>query len=234
MILRQLFDRESCTYTYLLADEATRDAVIIDPVIEKNSRDIGLLNQLGLTLQYTLDTHVHADHITGSGLLAQETGAQIVSAAVNNLERADIQATNGQTIQFGTHTLTILSTPGHTSGCLTFVIHDNDRTMAFTGDALFVRGCGRTDFQQGSPSDLYHSIHEKVYTLGDDTIIYPGHDYKGHTQSTVKEEKAHNPRLKVVISKDEFVDIMNNLNLAYPKHIKVALPANLKCGLTQQ
>jgi sulfur dioxygenase len=232
MILRQLFDRESCTYTYLLADDATRDAIIIDPVIDKTARDLALIHQLGLTLRYTLDTHVHADHITGSGLLAKETGAKIVSAAVNKLSRADVQARNGETIKFGAHILEVLSTPGHTSGCLTFVINNDGKRLAFTGDALFVRGCGRTDFQQGSPADLYNSIHEKVYTLGDETIIYPGHDYNGHTKSTVQEEKAHNPRLKVAISKDEFVHIMDNLNLAYPKHIKVSLPANLQCGLT--
>jgi glyoxylase-like metal-dependent hydrolase (beta-lactamase superfamily II) len=230
MIFRQLFDKETSTYTYILGDVDTGVAVIIDPVIEQVERDIQTLGELGLTLSHALDTHVHADHITGSGVLRQRLGAKTVVSADAQLKCADIDADDGLRIGFGTHELEVRLTPGHTSSCMSFVVVDGEQTMVFTGDALFIRGCGRTDFQQGSPESLYRSVHTKIYSLPDDTLVYPGHDYKGHTVSTVGEEKAHNPRLKLGIDEAGFIAIMNGLNLAYPKKIKESLPANMACG----
>jgi sulfur dioxygenase len=233
MILRQLFDQDTWTYTYLLADEVSREAVIIDPVIEKVERDLKLISELGLKLIYTLDTHVHADHVTGSGTLRERTGALSVVSAVAKVKCADQNVQHGDRIRFGAYELEVRSTPGHTDGCVTYVLHREDETLAFTGDALFIRGCGRTDFQQGSSPDLYHSVHSQIFSLAPNTVIYPGHDYRGHSSSTVAEEKVHNPRLNVGIGKDEFIEIMENLNLANPRLIDVAVPANQTCGVVQ-
>jgi len=230
MIFRQLFDKETSTYTYILGDAAAGVAVIIDPVIEQVERDIKILGELGLTLTHALDTHVHADHITGSGVLRERLGVKTVVSINAKVKCADIDAENGERITFGAYELEIRLTPGHTSSCMSFVVVDGQQTMVFTGDALFVRGCGRTDFQQGSPESLYNSVHTQIYSLPDDTLVYPGHDYKGHTVSTVGEEKAHNPRLNLGIDEAGFAVIMNGLNLAYPKKIKESLPANMACG----
>jgi len=229
MIFRQLFDRDSCTYTYLLADETTGDAVLIDPVRELVERDEQLLSELGLTLRYTLETHVHADHVTGSGLLRQRLGSKSVVAEAGGAACADVQANHGDFIRFGTLALEVRRTPGHTDGCVSFVDHGGKRV--FTGDTMLIRGCGRTDFQQGSPAKLYNSVHTQIFTLPDDFAVYPGHDYKGRTSSTVGEEKMHNARLGGGKSESEFQVIMDNLKLAYPKKLDVAVPANLKCGL---
>ncbi|MDQ6984163.1 MAG: MBL fold metallo-hydrolase [Ghiorsea sp.] len=225
MLLRQLFDEATWTYTYLLADEQSKEAVIIDSVVEKVERDVKLINELGLTLKYAVDTHVHADHITGAGLLRERTACQTGVAASEGVSCADIALKEGDSLQFGKYALKILETPGHTSGCLSFVCDDK----VFTGDALFIRGCGRTDFQAGDANTLYDSITKKLYALPDNTTVYPAHDYKGMMLSTIAEEKAHNPRVK--LGKEGFVDLMNNLNLVMPKHIHVAVPANMKCGL---
>lgn len=230
MILRQLFDQTSWTYTYLLADEDTREAVIIDPVVERVGRDMALLDELRLKLLYTMDTHVHADHVTASGELRERTGAQSVVSARNNVGCVDLAVDDGDTIRFGKYEIEVLATPGHTSGCVSFVLRDGDTTIAFTGDALFIRGCGRTDFQAGDSRSLYNSVREKLFTLPENTVVCPGHDYRGHTRSSVAEERAHNPRLKDGVSEDEFVEIMSNLNLANPKQMDVAVPANLACG----
>lgn len=230
MIFRQLFDKETSTYTYIVGDVDAGVAVIIDPVIEQVERDIKILCELGLRLGHALDTHVHADHITGSGVLRDRLGAKTVVSTDAKVTCADINAEDGLRIGFGAHELEVRLTPGHTSSCMSFVVVDGEQTMVFTGDALFVRGCGRTDFQQGSPESLYSSIHTKIYSLPDDTLVYPGHDYKGHTVSTVGEEKAHNPRLNLGIDEAGFIAIMNGLNLAYPKKIKESLPANMACG----
>ena len=230
MLFRQLFDQDTWTYSYLLADEETRQAVLIDPVLEQHDRDVALVRELGLTLVYTLETHVHADHVTGSGALREALGSKAVVSRHGGAACADVHVDDGDTIQFGKHTIEVRATPGHTPGCVTYVVRDGDRTMAFTGDALFVRGCGRTDFQGGDARALYRSVHEKIFTLPDDTLVYPGHDYKGHTVTTVGEEKRLNPRLRLGIDEATFVAIMDNLGLPRPRRMDVAVPANLACG----
>lgn len=230
MILRQLFDRATWTYTYLIADEDTREAVIIDPVVERIDREMQLLDELNLKLLYTIDTHVHADHVTASGELRERTAARSIVSARNEVPSVDIQVDAGDVIEFGKHKLEVLATPGHTGGCVSFVLRDGDNTMAFTGDALFIRGCGRTDFQAGDSRALYHSVRGQLFSLPEDTVIYPGHDYRGHTKSSVAEERKHNPRLKDGVTEDEFVSIMANLKLANPKLMDVAVPANLAGG----
>lgn len=229
MLFRQLFDLESSTYTYLLADEATREAVLIDPVKEQLERDITLLRELGLTLRYALDTHVHADHVTALGALREATGCRTALSQRAGVGCADLEMKTGARIEFGQHALEVRETPGHTSGCLTYVL--DDRTMAFTGDALLVRGTGRTDFQEGDARTLYRSVHSQIFALPDDCLVYPAHDYKGRTVTSVGEEKTWNPRLGGGKTVEEFVEIMSKLDLAYPKKIDVALPANLQCGL---
>lgn len=231
MLFRQLFDLESSTYTYLLADEATREAVIIDPVLEQVERDLRLVRELELTLLYALDTHVHADHVTANGTLRQRVGAKTVLSERAGVGYADVYVKDGDRLRFGRYELEVRETPGHTSGCVTYVT--GDRRMAFTGDALLIRGSGRTDFQQGNAHTLYRSVHEKIFALPDDCLLYPGHDYQGRTVSSVGEEKKHNPRLGGGRSEAEFVDIMQKLELAYPKKIDIAVPANLYCGVPQ-
>lgn len=229
MLFRQAFDKESSTYTYFLADETTREAVIIDPVLEQVDRDIQILEDLGLKLLYALDTHVHADHVTALGTLRERLGCQTVISERAGVGCADVMVKDGDRLRFGAHELVVLETPGHTNGCLSYVT--GDKKMVFTGDALLIRGSGRTDFQQGNAKALYRSIHEKIFTLPDSTLIYPGHDYQGRTVSSVGEEKRLNPRLGGGKTEAEFVEIMDKLQLAYPKKIDVALPANLACGV---
>ncbi|MCA9535104.1 MAG: MBL fold metallo-hydrolase [Myxococcales bacterium] len=232
MLFRQLFDPESSTYTYLIADPVTREAALIDPVIDQVERDAQLLRELDLTLVHTLETHAHADHITGSGLLRQRLGSRSVVSAAAGALCADVKVADGDKVHIGGITLEVRATPGHTSGCVSYVT--GDHKDAFTGDALLIRGCGRTDFQQGDSATLYDSVHQQIFSLPDDTRIWPGHDYRGRTMSTVGEEKAFNPRLGGGRSKDKFVSIMSELNLALPSKIDVAVPANLACGLAPQ
>jgi glyoxylase-like metal-dependent hydrolase (beta-lactamase superfamily II) len=228
MLFRQLFDHETFTYTYLLADEETGTAVLIDPVLEQVDRDLGLLEELGLKLAYVCETHVHADHVTGAGVLRDRTGAKTVISKKAGAACADLPARDGDVLHFGRYTLEVRETPGHTNGCLTFVT--GDHLMAFTGDALFIRGCGRTDFQEGDARTLFASVHDKLFTLPDDCAIYPGHDYKGRTKSTVGEEKRLNPRLGGGKTVEDFVGIMNALELAPPKRLEESVPANQNCG----
>lgn len=232
MIFRQLFDPESSTFTYLLADETTREAVLIDTVLEQTERDVALLGELGLTLRYVLDTHVHADHVTGAGTLRERLGARTVASERGGADCADVLVKDGDVVRFGSLGLEVRETPGHTNGCLTFVTLD--RAMAFTGDALLIRGTGRTDFQQGDARTLYRSVHEKIFALPDTCRLYPGHDYKGRSATSVADEKASNERLGGGKSEDEYVQIMADLQLPKPKKIDVAVPANLRCGLASK
>lgn len=227
LIFHQLFEKETSSYTYLLADAKTKDAVIIDPVVEMADRDEKLINELGLNLKYVLDTHVHADHVTASGALRKRTGAKVVLSSAYNVDCPDIQLNDGDKIKFGEFEITAISTPGHTAGCMSYVLGD----MVFTGDALLIRGCGRTDFQEGSAKKLYYSVKEKLLVLSPETTVFPAHDYKGFTKSSIGAEKQHNPRLKDGVSEAEFIEIMGNLNLAYPKRIDEAVPANRLCGM---
>uniref|UniRef100_A0A3B3TVU4 Persulfide dioxygenase ETHE1, mitochondrial n=1 Tax=Poecilia latipinna TaxID=48699 RepID=A0A3B3TVU4_9TELE len=210
-----LFEVESSTYTYLLADTNTREAIIIDPVLETIDRDLSLIEELGLKLILAVNTHCHADHITSSGLMKKRIAGLKSAISKFSGASADILLSEGDKIRFGKHYLTVRETPGHTDGCTTFV--SADESMAFTGDALLIRGCGRTDFQQGCAKCLYDSVHDKIFTLPDDCLVYPAHDYLGQTVSTVGEERKYNPRL--IKSKDEFVEIMNSLNLPKPDKI---------------
>jgi len=227
MIFHQLFEQESSTYTYLLADEDTKEAILIDAVLETAERDLKLITELGLKLKYLLDTHIHADHITGAGTLRAKTGAKTAVSSGANVQCVDVTLNDGDELKFGKYTLKALSTPGHTNSCMTFYTEG----MLFTGDVLFIRGTGRTDFQLGDSRKMYHSIHDKLFTYPEGTKIYPGHDYKGMSYSTVGDEKKFNPRVGGGKSEDEFVQIMNELKLANPKKIDIAVPANLKCGL---
>jgi sulfur dioxygenase len=229
MLFRQLFDPDTSTYTYLLADQASGEAVIIDPVIEQIDRDVQLLRDLNLTLRYALDTHVHADHVTALGTLRERLGCQTVLSHRAEVGCCDIKAHDGDLIKFGQHSLRVLETPGHTAGCLSFVT--DDQSMVFTGDALLIRGCGRTDFQQGSASTLYASVNQKLFTLPKQTSVYPGHDYKGRISSSIDEEMRCNPRLNTSQTEADFVKTMAGLTLAYPKQIDAALPRNLQCGM---
>jgi len=223
LLFRQLFDKESSTYTYLLADSETGEGVLIDPVLEQVERDLKLIKELNINLIYIIETHVHADHITGAHQIRKGTGAKIVtsSAEVNG---ADLSVSDGDEISYGSYKLKVIFTPGHTSTCSSYFTEG----MVFTGDTLMIRGTGRTDFQGGSAALLYESIIQKLFTLPDDTLVYPAHNYNGMLVSTIGEEKRLNPRLGK--GKEEFINIMNNLNLAYPKKMDVAVPANLVCG----
>ncbi len=228
LIFRQLFDTASSTYTYLLADRASGQAVLIDPVFEQARRDAALLAELGLSLAWTLETHVHADHVTGAWLLRERIGSRIALARAGAAEGADRLLEHGDRVEFGARWLGVRATPGHTSGCLSYVL--DDESQAFTGDCLLIRGCGRTDFQQGDSHALYASVHQQIFTLPATCLIYPGHDYNGLTVTSVEEERRYNPRLGGEVSEDDFAGHMKNLNLPHPKKLDVAVPANLRCG----
>jgi sulfur dioxygenase len=225
MIFRQMFDPESSTLTYLLADDQG-NAVIIDPVLEHVGRYLSLLKSLKLTLQLVLDTHVHADHITGSQALRKSTSATTVIAQSCGAPGYDRLLNDGDTLAFGGETIRVIATPGHTPGSLCYLWRDR----LFTGDTLMINSCGRTDFQQGSATAMYHSITEKLFTLPDETLVYPAHDYKGRRVSSIGEEKVLNTRIAGK-SEAEFVAVMDSLNLATPKRIHEAVPANLLGGI---
>jgi glyoxylase-like metal-dependent hydrolase (beta-lactamase superfamily II) len=228
LVFRQLFDKSSSTYTYLLGDHVTGEAVLIDPVFEQIGRDTALLRELSLSLKFVVDTHCHADHITAAWLLRDKESCDIGVSCKAGVTGATEYFNDSDVISFGHHSLRVLLTPGHTEGCATFVL--DDMAMAFTGDAILIRGCGRTDFQGGDPSVLYQSVHEKIFTLPPTTILYPGHDYNGLSSTSVAEERNYNPRLGGTMSEEDFSRCMNNLGLAYPERLDVALPANLACG----
>jgi sulfur dioxygenase len=230
LLFRQLFDADSSTYTYLLADPDTKEAVLIDPVFEQHQRDRALIDELGLTLLATLDTHCHADHVTGAWLMNQAVGSRIgISGRYGDMvQGADWLLDHGDTITFGDRALQVRATPGHTDGCITYVL--DDQSMAFTGDCLLIRGAGRCDFQQGDAHRMYRSITEQIFTLPDDCTIWPAHDYSGRTSSSVAEEKAHNPRIGGQADETDFVGYMENLGLPHPKKLDIAIPANCVCG----
>lgn len=226
MIFRQLFDTDSSTYTYLLADDCSREAVLIDPVQEHAEVYLDLLKQLELSLKYSLETHVHADHITASGIIRKKTGCQIVEGHESKAKGVDILIKENDTLKFGSQVIHAIHTPGHTPCSMTYRI-DN---MIFTGDALLISGCGRTDFQGGSAKQLWHSITQKLFTLPPDTLVYPGHDYKKMRVSTIAQEMDLNPRFHGKTETD-FVELMQNLKLDPPRRIQEAVPANIKLGL---
>ncbi|MEW6353037.1 MAG: MBL fold metallo-hydrolase [Pseudomonadota bacterium] len=226
MIFRQLFDGESSTYTYLIGDERTREAVLVDPVLEQVDRDVKLLQELGLTLKFCLETHVHADHITGTARLREVTGCQGIVPAGAQVDCADRFIRDGETVQIGDVTVQAIATPGHTDSHMAYLVN-GERVL--TGDALLIRGCGRTDFQSGNAAQLYDSVTGRLYALPENTAVYPAHDYRGHTVSTVGEERRWNPRF-AGRDRKSFVEYMNSLKLPYPKKIMEALPANEQCG----
>jgi sulfur dioxygenase len=233
MIFRQLFEPNSSTFTYLLACERTREAVLIDPVIETAERDLALLRELRLTLKYSVETHIHADHVTGASRLRDAAGSKAAVPEKSNAAHADVTVREGEPLTFGDIELEPLYTPGHTDDHHAYVVRTGDGSRVFTGDALMIDGCGRTDFQNGDAATLYRSVHEKIFSLPDDTLVYPGHDYQQRRVSSVGQEKARNPRLGGGKTIDEFVAIMNGLNLPRPKKMDVAVPANRECGEVQ-
>ncbi len=227
LIFRQLFDPQSSTYTYLLADGETNEAVIIDPVFEQMRRDAALIHELGLRLAWTVETHVHADHVTAAWLLRRRLGARIAVSRLAGAEGADRLLDDRDTVEFGGHRLEVRATPGHTAGCVTYVL---DGAAAFTGDCLLIRGSGRTDFQGGDAATMYRSVRERIFSLPPSCLLYPAHDYRGLTVTSVAEEKRFNPRLGGESGVADFIGHMASLKLAHPKKIDEAVPANLKCG----
>ena len=228
LIFRQLFDPDSSTYTYLLADGQSGEALLIDPVFGQMPRDSALIRELGLKLVFTLETHVHADHVTGAWVLKEQWASRIALSADSGAEGADQYLKDRDRIAFGQRYLEVRATPGHTNGCLTYVL--DDESKAFTGDCLLIRGCGRTDFQQGSARTMYRAVHAQIFSLPEDCLLYPGHDYRGLTVTSVGEERRFNPRLGGQLSENDFVGYMQNLGLPHPKQMDIAVPANLKCG----
>lgn len=227
MIFRQLFEPLSSTYTYLLGCETTGQALLIDPVVNSIERDLAVLQALGLSLALTLETHVHADHITGALHLKQRVGSRIGAPAMDGLPCADVAVVAGQPVQLGSLRLDPLHTPGHTDSHFAYLAPDR----VFTGDALLIDGCGRTDFQNGDAQALWHSVNQQLFSLPDEVLVYPGHDYQGRCVSAIGQEKARNPRLGQQRPLAEFVTLMAGLNLPYPKFIDHAVPGNRQCGV---
>ena len=228
MVPIQMFDAESSTYTYILADLNSREAVLIDPVDRQWERDLQQIERLNLRLTWIIETHAHADHITSAGKLRTMTGAKAAAPAGCGIAPADLQLFEGDVIRFGENEeIRVIHTPGHTAGSMCFIWREN----VFTGDTLLIDGCGRTDFQSGSAESLYDSVTQKLFTLPDDTLMWPAHDYKGRSASTIGWEKRNNARL-ADRTREEFVELMNNLDLPMPKMIQVAVPANQNLGLS--
>jgi len=231
MIFRQLFDQETGTYTYVIGDLDTQEAVLVDPVLEQVERDLSLIRELGLTLTACLETHVHADHITGTGKLREITGCQGIVPVQAKAQCADRFVEHGETVQVGSLSVEVIATLGHTDSHMAYRVGDR----VLTGDALLIRGCGRTDFQSGDPGLMYDHITQHLFTLPETTFVFPGHDYKGRTVSTIGEEKRFNPRFvdpetQQLRSRESFMAQMISLNLPNPKKIQEAVPANERCG----
>lgn len=227
MIFRQLYEPISSTYTYLLGCEETGQAILIDPVIAAMERDLAEVKRLGLTLAYTVDTHIHADHITAALEMKRAVGSKIAAPAHDRLSCTDVGIEEGRPFQVGSVTLQPLHTPGHTDGHFAYLFNDR----VFTGDALLIEGCGRTDFQNGDADALFRSVREKLFTLPDEVLVYPAHDYKHRFVSSIAQEKKRNPRLGEEKTLEEFREIMANLNLPYPTFIDYAVPGNQQCGI---
>lgn len=230
MLFKQLFEPDSSTYTYLLSCPDTGVTALIDPVLDTVERDLALLQQLGLKLTYTIDTHVHADHLTGALRLRELSGSRIVYPAMVEAACIDIGLREGVVFRIGNLTLQPLFTPGHTDHHHAYLIDNGTQKMLFSGDALLIDACGRTDFQSGDARALYRSIHDKFFTLPEETLVYPCHDYEGRFVSTIAQEKSRNPRLGQDKSVEEFVAIMDNMDLPYPRKIDFAVPGNEGCG----
>ena len=231
MLFRQLFEPVSSAYTYLIACERTGQAALIDPVLENVQRDLEVIHELGLTLTCTIETHIHADHITGAGRLRALSGSRAGFPAASGAEFVDFTISEGEPIAIGEMLLRPLYTPGHTDDHHSYFIESEGAARLFTGDALLIEGCGRTDFQNGDAATLYRSVHEKIFALGDDTLVYPAHDYNHRHVSSVGQERERNPRLGGGRSLDEFVTMMAALNLPPPAKMDLAVPANRACGL---
>ena len=226
MIFKQLFEPVSSTYTYLLGCEETGQAVLVDPVINAMDRDMQVLQELGLRLAYTLDTHIHADHITSALELKKRTGSRIAAPAIDRLPCVDFGVEEATPLAVGSLGIRGLHTPGHTDGHFSYVLGDR----VFTGDALLIDGCGRTDFQSGDARELYESVRGRLFGLPGETLVYPAHDYQGRWVSSIAQEKQRNPRLGAERTLEDFVELMENLNLPYPKFIDYAVPGNKACG----
>jgi glyoxylase-like metal-dependent hydrolase (beta-lactamase superfamily II) len=233
MIFRQLFEPVSSAYTYLLACDETGQAALIDPVLETVERDLDLIRSLGLTLACTIETHIHADHVTGAARLRALTGCKAGVPRASSADLADFSIEEGEPITIGDLLVRPLYTPGHTDDHHAYFVEGNGASRVFTGDALLIDGCGRTDFQNGDAATLYRSVHQKIFSLADDTLVYPGHDYNHRHVSSVGQECERNPRLGGGKSVDEFVAIMAALNLPRPKKMDIAVPANRECGEIQ-
>ena len=232
LIFKQLFERESCTYTYLIADSKTKEAAIIDAVNIMIERDTALLKELELDLKFIIETHIHADHITSACPLKKYYPKARIVMGMENVDAeacSDIMASEGHILNIGKYEITAIETPGHTLGCMSYLVENK----VLTGDALFIRSTGRCDFQGGSAESLYESI-QKLYKLPDSTEVYPAHDYNGLSVSTIGEEKKFNSMIRESDDRKTFIDNVNNLDLALPKKIKVAVPANQSCGLIQE
>lgn len=226
MLFRQLFDPETSTYTYLIADLVTKAAILVDPVLEQVERDRQLLQELGLTLKYCLETHIHADHITGTAKLRESTGCLGIVPENAQVICADRFIKDGEVLELGSVKIEVITTLGHTDSHNAYLV---DGTHLLTGDSLFIRSCGRTDFQSGNAALMYDAVTQKLFTLPDETLVYPGHDYRGNTVSTIGEEKQWNSRF-VKRNREEFIQFMADLNLPNPRKIMEAIPANLLCG----
>jgi len=228
--VRQLFDYDTWTYTYLLWCDKTKKCLLIDPVLEQVDRDLELVAKLGLRLEYVLETHVHADHITAASKLREKIDIKICYGSKSKVEGADILFDDGERFVLGNHEIIAHHTPGHTTGCVSYYVNG----YMFTGDTLFIEGTGRTDFQGGSSSDTYDSIRNKIFSYSDETIIYPAHNYNGFMHSTIGHERKFNPNVGDDIKKEMFVENEKLKNRPYPKRFDLAVPANMKCGQVKE